>query len=491
MRFTKFAASALLAAVVLASAVSCGETAGAPSASAETNAAVTDAETTAEEIEEDPFQGLEQQDFGGQSFTVLTREMQEQQLYVEQETGDVLNDAVRSRNRMVEDRYNVVIRSVPRGGEWADRATIKAFIISSVSAGDAAFDLIQGYAAILGDSFGSGVYLNLNDISQLRLDSAWWSPIVRDALTVNGKLFVMTGDIAYDMWENMHVIYFNKVMQDSLGMSSPYAAVLDGTWTYDRYLSMLTGVYADLNGNGKTDDEDRFGVVVYDQLSLDNFHNAFGFSYTLRDEDGGVTLNVYNEKTVALHQKMYELINGPDIRYTDGDVETTRDDALKIFMEGRSMIMHTSLRYASRMRSMDNDFGILPYPKENEAQDMYYTTSRDGRSMIAVPTDAPDPEFSGLITEALCTVSKSEVTPVYLEKVLKGKTARDEESAEMLDIIRAGFTLDFAAEYAPQTENAGFLLRTNLRNEDLGAAYASVQTKIETAFNKFLEAYAD
>ena len=31
-------------------------------------------------------------------------------------------------------------------------------------------------------------------------------------LTVNGKLFDMTGDLAINMWSNIHAMYFNKGM---------------------------------------------------------------------------------------------------------------------------------------------------------------------------------------------------------------------------------------------------------------------------------------
>ncbi|NLE13737.1 MAG: hypothetical protein GX628_08695 [Clostridiales bacterium] len=446
---------------------------------------------TAAETEFDPYYGLERKDFNGKTFTMLTRAACENVIYVEEDSGDALNDAVKSRNRAVEERYNITIKSVPKPNEWEQRNEFLATITSSVLAGDGAFDIVQGYAATIGAGFEAGIYLNLNEIDSLRLDQPWWSEIIRDELTVNGILYAITGDIAYDLWANTHVIYFNKVLSDSYKLESPYEAVTSGKWVYDLYLSMLTGLYSDVNGDSKSGEEDSFGAVYYDSLSFDNFHNAFGVPYTRHNDDGSVSLDNYNEKIIAISEKVYDLaLNNTDIYFTNGDVLSTRDTALNIFMGGRGLFLHTTLTYSSRLRAMDDDFGILPYPKGDEAQERYYTASRDGRSMFTIPIDVADPEFSGFIAEALCTLSRSEVIPVYHDIVLKGKTARDEDSQVMLDIIREGIILDFAAEYAVQTERAGFIIRDCIQGkQEIASFYAANKTKQETAFAKFLEAY--
>lgn len=442
---------------------------------------------TAAETEFDPFCGLERKDFNGRTFTMLTRVDSENVLYVEEETGEALNDAVKSRNRAVEERHNVAIKSVPKPNAWDDREAFLATITSSVLAGDGAFDIVQGYAATIGAGFESGIYLNLNEIKSLRLDQPWWSEIIRDELTVNGIMYAITGDIAYDLWAATHVIYFNKVLIESYKLDSPYEAVISGKWVYDLYLSMLTGLYSDVNGDSKSGEEDSFGAVYHDSLSFDNFHNAFGVPYTKHNDDGSVSLDIYNEKIIEICEKVYDLaLKNPDVYF----IHETSDPILKIFMNNRSLFLHTTLHLSSQLRAMDSDFGILPYPKGDEAQDMYYTASRDNRSMFTIPIDVADPEFCGFITEALCTLSSSEVIPVYHDIVLKGKTARDEDSQLMLDIIREGIILDFAAEYAVQTERAGFIIRDCIYTEqEIASFYAANKSKFETAFARFLEAY--
>ena len=73
---------------------------------------------------------------------------------------------------------------------------------------------------------------------------------------------------------------------------------------------------------------------------------------------------------------------------------------------------------------------------------------------------------------------------------MKAKTARDDDSSGMLDIIRSGFTLDFAAEYAMQTGQSGYMIRNALSS---GKSYASFLASninaYEAGLEKFLKAY--
>ena len=144
------------------------------------------------------------------------------------------------------------------------------------------------------------------------------------------------------------------------------------------------------------------------------------------------------------------------------------------------------------MRESDTEFGILPLPKYDESQTGYYTTSRDGRSMFVIPVDVKDADFAGLITEALAVASNKYVVPAYYDVTLKTKTARDDESSEMLDIIRDGFRLEFVAEYAIQTNNSGYVIRnciTGSSTTPYSSTVASNLNSYNEALAKFLEAY--
>ena len=449
------------------------------------------AEETEAETEYDPFTELPEGSYDGRSFHILAREMYMYELWTDGITGDSFNDAVFDRNAAVEQRYDVKVEAIPIAGEWANRDTFTTAVRSSIQASDGAYDLIDGYAATIGDGFANGLYLNLLEVPNLQLEKDWWSALLRDELTVNGRLYAITGDIAVNLWEQMQVIFFNKQILDNYQLESPYDAVQEGTWTYDKYLSMIAGHSVDTDGDGQWTEADTYGALYYDTLTFDNLHNAFDVRLTKRDADGNVELDLFNDQIVEIAEMAYDLAyNNPDVYSLGGVVGDTRVPCRDMFTEGKGLFFVSVLEDAGLMRDMDADFGILPYPKWNEAQPDYHTTSRDSRSMFTIPIDTPDAAFAGLITEALCIEGNRQVIPVFYDKVLKGKNARDEQSGQMLDIIRAGLVLDFAAEYAVQTGRGGFIIRDSISQEkDIASFYASNQKAFTVGFERFLKAY--
>ena len=99
----------------------------------------------------------------------------------------------------------------------------------------------------------------------------------------------------------------------------------------------------------------------------------------------------------------------------------------------------------TRMRNSTTDFGLIPFPKYELAQENYYHfVHKTAGKGVCIPTTQSDPEMAGLIIEAMAAKSVGTVTEAYYDKALTYKYMRDEESAEMLDIIQAGAYFDFA-----------------------------------------------
>jgi len=127
---------------------------------------------------------------------------------------------------------------------------------------------------------------------------------------------------------------------------------------------------------------------------------------------------------------------------------------------------------------MEADFGIIPYPKYDENQARYYVRSGGGWPKI-VPAHAPNPERTSIILEALAAESRNTVVPAFKEINLKTKISRDNESAEMLDLI---FNSGFG--------DVGTFLWLEIRDALVGVVksgnYASMAEKKSPAFEKTL-----
>lgn len=96
---------------------------------------------------------------------------------------------------------------------------------------------------------------------------------------------------------------------------------------------------------------------------------------------------------------------------------------------------------------MDEDYGIIPYPKYDEAQAGYYTFQHDQIGVFAIPSTSVRGETASAVLEAMSSESSVSLVPAYYDIALKGKYSRDSDSAEMIDIIHNGHKLDAAWIY--------------------------------------------
>jgi len=110
----------------------------------------------------------------------------------------------------------------------------------------------------------------------------------------------------------------------------------------------------------------------------------------------------------------------------------------QLFETGHGMFFWMRLDEVTNMRNGDTDFGILPTPKYEEAQEKYYSfVSQHTTGLMSIPITVAGDKLDelGLILEALAAESHYTLIPEYIELSLKTKHARDQESGEMLDII--------------------------------------------------------
>ena len=142
--------------LLLALLTSCGGTANETTQTETAPAAETETETTDPRDIPDAVPEL---DFGGASFRSIGQSSAKQEIYVAEETGDALNDAIYIRNRGVEERLNVTI--APMEEIWY--TDLSAKILQCVTAGDDAYELILGQMEQSGKDAQEGIYRNWYD----------------------------------------------------------------------------------------------------------------------------------------------------------------------------------------------------------------------------------------------------------------------------------------------------------------------------------------
>ena len=215
-----------------------------------------------------------------------------------------------------------------------------------------------------------------------------------------------------------------------------YSLVRDNKWTIDKYFEIATAVGSDLNGDGQWGPTDLYGLSSSFKGYIGALMTGAGMGFTEVGDDGIQTFNLHrNEAAISLVNRFMEVLDMPGFNYNeDTQVWNQTPD---LFQPGNALFSITSTRNVDVLRVMEDDIGILPLPKYNESQDRYYTPAF-GNSLWVLPKSidvSSEGENIGIILEALSFAGYYDIIPQFKEIVLKTKSARDNESEDMLDII--------------------------------------------------------
>jgi len=396
--------------------------------------------------------------FPGETFTVLCREDNsfgdyEYEISSDEGSTDVVNQAVYQRNRDICDIYGLnEIKPVTMAGDWANKDNFVNKFRNSIDAGLGEFDLIMGYQAYMAQGELAQYFYDFYQVDYIKdhLNEDFFYQDFINEMTVNGELKHMVGDYSLTYYDHTFVMYFNKQLAQEYALEDLYALVKDGKWTIDKCIEMSRGKWKDNNNNNwsERDDEDSFGYITDIPNTTDAWTAVFDAPPTVREE-GKIKMGYDVGKVTSILEKMVDFFATDDVyTYYATDSDTVDSVPLdRIFREGRALFYPATLQKASMFRSMKIDFGFIPCPKWNEAQDKYRTYAQDAYSVATIPADVKNVKKSGAIFASLTQESNRTVVPAYYDQALKYKLTRDDASAEMLDIIREGFTLNFGMFY--------------------------------------------
>ena len=488
----------LLLISMLASLTACGS--GTPSAdttasSGDTTAATnTPAVTDTLEARKLVDDELPKKDFGGEKFLILGETDSQNDLEVEETTGDVVLDAVYKRNRTVEERFNVEL-DFSLVDYYEKLATS---IKTSVNAGDDSYQLVNGHAVGLGTLAMDGYLLNWCDLDYINFEKPWWSPSALDELTYNNHSFLAVGNYALDSISQIYCVFFNKRLVDEYSIPDPYATVMDGKWTIDYLISITKDAYKDMNNNGKDDEQDFYGFMTNAGSQANAFFWAFDERVISHDKEKGLKVTYKDGKINEIVEKLVTMIeDNPGITHcgtTGANFEyfTGKNQQYTMYPNGQGIFTTCIIGGAlvSQFREMKDDFGILPYPKWDENQELYRTMADGSHSALCAPVTVGDTERLAILTEALNAESYKQVVPAFYDVALKVKGTRDETSVQILDMITNGCVYDMGYVY-DGWKGASFIIQKLVRegNTNFESYWASNSPAIIAWYDTVIDCF--
>ena len=473
---------AMMASMLLATACGGGDTQTADSGNAqETTPAVTE---TADDgyIADD----LPEANYNGYQFRILCDPVYIEFIYADGESGVQINDMVYEANRTVEERYNIDLVHVPMT-EWMAAAEVQKPIL----AGDDAFDIAFIHDTTAGNLSMENLFLNLYEVPHLNFEQPWWPKYSVDSMTINGRMYLISNCISYYGFHSTRTMFFNRDLIAKYDMESPYDLVENDQWTLDKLIEMSKDVYEDTNGNGAVDYTDirGFGMTVPYCL-FENFgHEAWG-----KNADGTFYLDTYNEKSIALMDKLVDwlCVGNPAVFYSATHSGRQNEDSSAIwFAQGNLLFSYGAIGHQILpLTNSDINYGILPMPKVDETQEDYICASTELPGVL--PITASDIDRTGMIVEAMSAEAYRTVYPNYYEYALKGRYANDEESVKMIDIMFQNRVLSYTYIYGG---NGGGLQQVVNKVLTQGGNFASYYEKNyktdEKRIEKVNEFFAD
>ncbi len=414
------------------------------------------------------------------------------EITVEDITGDVVNDAIHDRETKVEERLNLnILNTLDDGAPHG--STDK--MIQLVAAGSDEYDLFTASMYTLAPSALRASFYDWYEIPYVDTTKAYYTQSYNEKSSFEGHLFTLTGDISLSLIRYSFCMYFNKQLTEEYGIENPYELVRSGEWTHDRMKSIVGTIYQDLNGNGKYDDDDFYGLGTSDVIIVDAYTSAYDMHMMSKDEQDYPAFEIDLEKWADCVTRLWELNHEtegvrPYIEISDNNEMT---DLLVSFSQDRMVFINNWIYGAESgyLREMESDYGIIPYPKYNDAQPAYYTFQHDQIGVFAVPTTSTRLEAAGAVFEALSSESRVSLVPAYYDIALKGKYARDPDSQEMIDIIHNGHLLDPAWIYCTNIGDLAQSPRNLLRggSSDFASYYASRQKVYDTGLKVLIKVY--
>ena len=435
-------------------------------------------------------------DYGGAEFRILIWDADNPlhvyfEFDVEEQNGELLNDAVYNRNAVIEERFGVTIT---QESENDPSARLKKDVMS----GDTAYQIITDWPTRLASASTNGYLLDLYTVPHLQLDAEWWDQNAIQTYTLMDRLYFTSGDyLLYDK-QRVLVLFYNRTLAERLDIRDLYTTVFDGKWTIDLFNTCCTDAAYDLNGNGKMGEpEDRFGLLSGSYTYLPYFLMGAGSRYSTTNADGTHSLAIDTEHTVTTIDRYGKtLFDETNTVYMEDLVKKTGENmiCMTMFQSGQALFYH-EVSQEVRLFDMDDAFGVLPQPKFDETQENYLSAVQmEWSEAMGIPSTLAGEtlEMTGVLLEALSAVSSSTTYPAFIEEIMLAKKAPDAESADILRMIHDNLLYDvFGIFKIGGIDQAVMDNLYKKQGKDFMSTIEKRRSRVETDYEKLIDSYSN
>lgn len=406
------------------------------------------------------------------SLTISYFDQYEYEIYAEEDDKDSVAQMIYKRNKKLEERFGAtIIPDVTKGVGEVDLTSHLEYARNELRSMSPSFDLVAMRAARSGMLVADGYCRDWRSSVPYARESiaagdAWWPADINRTITVCGRQFVAISDLSLSMVNDAHVVLFNENLVETHNIvpslaaannatwQTMYDVVHAGAWTLDNMISVTKDFWIDSETAGtpnEVDTEDVIGYYNGGGSEIDNFAWALGFRLV---ENDGVS-----EPQIWTFPATFDTLVGTlrayfaDNKGASMNLYGNYESRSLAFANGRIAFMTGWINDLQRqsIRGMEHNRSVLPYPKLNQDQTKYYTTSSDGLTMISVPrfTIGKRLKTAGAMVVALSAETHRSIVEPYYEMIVKHDNGFVNKAAiEMIDLIMEGRVYDLSLVHA-------------------------------------------
>jgi len=285
------------------------------------------------------------------------------------------------------------------------------------------------------------------------------------------------------------MVNFNKDLIAEYQLESPYNFVKGGTWTIEKMAEMAKQVSRDLDGDGVYTENDLYGFASIVNWPFITAMYACGVTVG-QWENGRYIVNRDITKVQEMVDKYHDLLYGGNHFFGWDYYQHMENGSKELLRFDSGRVLFHLMADIEALRAIDFNFGLLPYPKLNEAQEKYIAIS--WAQVIGAPINIKNPEKVGAVTEYLGAKGNELVLPAHYDILLKGKVLRDDESEEILDLLFDNMIYDFGFDFGGVNE-LNYLLPYMLERKSTSVAswFETYADMIQKSYDDVVDAAVD
>ncbi len=407
---------------------------------------------------------------------------------VEAEDGDMLGSAVFRRNAWVEQQFGVEITKEYASVEIAP--TFKSRVTTNASTSANEFQLITLRTLNVIELIQEDLYLDMNLYKDtiLHTDQPWWVQDAVRSFTLGSHLYVASTELLLRDKGATSTLYFNQNLAKDYDedLDNFFTLVDNMEWTVERMVDACEVVAHPNDGDDELNSTDDVWGISGGDDTVYYLYNSFGRKFAHIDDFGYVEYDYGEPDTITIMQDIFLDVMYGDFYFNTHVNGSLLEENQNIFVDGNALFSSGLVKdTTTKMKNMEDLYGILPHPLLNEEQEAYSSlvwVHHD--ASLGIPMHVTDPEMCAIILEAMSWESYYTVYPVFYDTILLNRAAKDEDSKRMLEVIFDARSYDPGQYYDSGSTasglhgNDGLLRLTTKGTSDIAGMWAGFEQSV-------------